>query len=112
MYNCGDSMTLQTVTQHNHTSNTKYGSNSEALLWFLWFAIRFCFSSDQARSLLRASVLYLPVLLAMLMLDQSGIDSRTRETFAERATTADVPQEGTLNQQDTNILAARKVLSP
>lgn len=81
-------------------------------IWFLWFAIRFCFSSDQARSLLRASVLYLPVLLAMLMLDQSGIDSRTRETFAERATTADVPQEGTLNQQDTNILAARKVLSP
>ena len=81
-------------------------------IWFLWFAIRFCFSSDQARPLLRASVLYLPVLLAMLMLDQNGLNSGTHEAFTERTTTAQVSQDGPLNQQDASISTARKFLSP
>ena len=40
-------------------------------LWYLWAALRFALTEDRdtARSLLRTSLVYLPVLLALLVWD-------------------------------------------
>jgi protoheme IX farnesyltransferase len=65
-----------------HTSGYLYGAAACLLgLGYLWYTVRFASiarsplapaSHEYARDLLRASVIYLPLLLATMMLDAKG----------------------------------------